>query len=223
MFLIFFSHHFVRAERRPSQPAIPRTPGEPPPALRRCSLFPFSAQSMAAFPAGAADAGLPHSLNWFGAFFVRICSTLHKSSADRRHGRYALELGRALLAQWPEAWPPPTFWFNSLRRRPDREGIHADFFLAEHEGALRLRFTRFPGPLLLAAWNRLRRPAIETLAGGACDVAHFPGSQIAPSRQAARIFTLHDLYFLRQPAHAHALGGKYLRASCRGRLVKWIR
>lgn len=132
-------------------------------------------------------------------------------------GRYSLELLRGLLRVWPQGDPPPTVWFNSLRRKPSpqRHG-----FLDEARGNNQVRIvrTRYPGPAVLELWRCLRAPGIERLVGGEFDVAHGPASYPFPARRAARVLTLHDLHYLRHLGHADRWGGKYLARALPGRL-----
>ena len=58
--------------------------------------------------------------------------------------------------------------------------------------------SRIPVRLLNRAWHRWEWPAIETLAGSV-DVAHSMHPLMLPSRRAARVITIHDLYFLDHP------------------------
>jgi glycosyltransferase involved in cell wall biosynthesis len=62
---------------------------------------------------------------------------------------------------------------------------------------------RVPVKLLNLAWHRLEWPAVETLAGEA-DVAHSMHPLLIPSRRAAQVITIHDLYFLENPEHTSA-------------------
>ena len=62
---------------------------------------------------------------------------------------------------------------------------------------------RVPVTLLNLAWHRLEWPAVETLAGEA-DVAHSMHPLLIPSRRAAQVITIHDLYFLENPEHTSA-------------------
>lgn len=55
---------------------------------------------------------------------------------------------------------------------------------------------RIPVAVLNLAWHRLRWPPIEALAGAEYDVAHSPHPLLLPSRTAAQVVTIHDLYFL---------------------------
>ena len=64
---------------------------------------------------------------------------------------------------------------------------------------VRLIDRRLPVRALNLAWHRLRWPPIEALAGGEYDVAHSPHPLLLPSRSAAQVVTIHDLYFLTHP------------------------
>ena len=55
--------------------------------------------------------------------------------------------------------------------------------------------SRIPVSVLNRAWHRWEWPPIETLAGPV-DVAHSMHPLMLPSRTAARVITIHDLYFL---------------------------
>jgi glycosyltransferase involved in cell wall biosynthesis len=55
--------------------------------------------------------------------------------------------------------------------------------------------SRIPVRVLNHAWHRWGWPPIETLAGRV-DVAHSMHPLMVPSRRAARVITIHDLYFL---------------------------
>lgn len=57
---------------------------------------------------------------------------------------------------------------------------------------------RIPVRLLNLAWHRLEWPPVEWLAGAA-DVVHSMHPLLMPSRKAARVITIHDLYFLDRP------------------------
>ncbi len=61
---------------------------------------------------------------------------------------------------------------------------------------------RWPVRLLNFLWNRVGRPRIERFVGRV-DIAHSPTPLLMPSR-AARVVTIHDLYFLRRPEHTRA-------------------
>ena len=58
---------------------------------------------------------------------------------------------------------------------------------------------RVPVRMLNWAWHRLEFPPVEQLAAGAFDIAHSPHPLLMPSRTAAQVVTIHDLYFLTHP------------------------
>jgi len=62
---------------------------------------------------------------------------------------------------------------------------------------------RVPVSVLNYLWHRLEWPAVETLAG-TFDVVHAAHPLLIPSRRAARIVTIHDLFFLLNPQHTRA-------------------
>jgi len=62
---------------------------------------------------------------------------------------------------------------------------------------------RVPVRLLNFTWHRLEWPPIETLARNT-DVVHSPHPLLIPSRSAAQVVTIHDLYFLDRPDHTTA-------------------
>ena len=107
-------------------------------------------------------------------------------------GEYAHELARALL---PRLGPDDalTLFSSSWKDRLRPEGL---------EGA-RLVDTRVPVRLLNFAWHRLGWPAVERFAGE-IDVAHAMHPLLLPSRRAAQVVTIHDLYFLDFPEHTAA-------------------
>ncbi len=53
------------------------------------------------------------------------------------------------------------------------------------------------------SWNQLRWPPIEWLAGD-CDVVHSQSPMLIPARRAARVVTIHDLDFLKNPEQMSA-------------------
>ena len=57
---------------------------------------------------------------------------------------------------------------------------------------------RVPVRVLNYLWHRAEWPPIEWLAG-ACDVVHAAHPLLIPSRRAAQVVTIHDLFFLSQP------------------------
>ena len=62
---------------------------------------------------------------------------------------------------------------------------------------------RVPVAVLNYLWHRLEWPAVETLAGDA-DVAHAAHPLLIPTRHAAQVVTIHDLFFLHDPQRTHA-------------------
>jgi glycosyltransferase involved in cell wall biosynthesis len=62
---------------------------------------------------------------------------------------------------------------------------------------------RVPVSLLNLSWHRLEWPAAETFAGEV-DVTHSMHPLLMPARNAARIVTVHDLYFLESPERTAA-------------------
>lgn len=62
---------------------------------------------------------------------------------------------------------------------------------------------RIPVRLLNLAWHRMGWPAVETL-GGRADVVHSMHPLLMPSRGAARVVTICDLYFLDHPERTRA-------------------
>ncbi|MBM3333693.1 glycosyltransferase family 4 protein [Candidatus Sumerlaeota bacterium] len=81
-----------------------------------------------------------------------------------------------------------------------------------------VRRRRIPGPALLFAWRWLHWPAVERFVGNV-DMFHSPASYIPPQRRGARVTTIHDLYFMRDPEACEMLGGRYLLAT----LPRWLR
>ena len=62
---------------------------------------------------------------------------------------------------------------------------------------------RVPVRVLNYLWHRAEWPPIESLAG-ACDVVHAAHPLLIPSRRAAQVVTVHDLFFLSQPERTTA-------------------
>ena len=114
-------------------------------------------------------------------------------------GEYAYQLARALLATFPAEPSDPrlelTLFSSSWKDRLDRH----------HEiGGATIVDRRVSVNLLNLAWHRLEWPSAETLTRSRFDVAHSPHPLLLPSRSAARVVTVHDLYFLRHPERARA-------------------
>lgn len=64
---------------------------------------------------------------------------------------------------------------------------------------VRMADRRIPVSALNLAWHRLGWPPVEAIAPGAYDVVHSPHPLLLPSRSAAQVVTIHDLYFLSHP------------------------
>ena len=62
---------------------------------------------------------------------------------------------------------------------------------------------RVPVAVLNYLWHRLEWPPIESLAGPV-DVVHAAHPLLIPSHQAAKVVTIHDLFFLDHPERTHA-------------------
>ena len=113
-------------------------------------------------------------------------------------GEYVFQLARALLTAFPAA---PTreldlTLFSSSWK--DRVAVDADLDRAA------VVDRRVPVSLLNLTWHRLGWPPAEMLTGGSFDIAHSPHPLLLPSRSAARVVTIHDLYFLRHPERSRA-------------------
>jgi glycosyltransferase involved in cell wall biosynthesis len=112
-------------------------------------------------------------------------------------GEYVHQISRALLAR-PEVQRDPlelTLFSSSWKDRlvvdpPLDRAIIVD--------------RRVPVSLLNLLWHRLGWPPAETLAGRTYDVAHSPHPLLLPARAAARVVTIHDLYFLKHPEQSRA-------------------
>ena len=63
---------------------------------------------------------------------------------------------------------------------------------------------RIPVAALNLTWHRLGWPPVEAIAGGEYDIAHSPHPLLLPSRSAAQVITIHDLYFLSHPERTSA-------------------
>lgn len=114
-------------------------------------------------------------------------------------GEYVYQLARALLAACPPgAARRPldlTLFSSSWKDRLARE--------ASLDGAT-IVDRRVPVRVMNLAWHRLGWPPIETLANARFDVVHSPHPLLLPSRAAARVVTIHDLYFLTHPERSRA-------------------
>jgi glycosyltransferase involved in cell wall biosynthesis len=108
-------------------------------------------------------------------------------------GEYAHQLAHSLLAAFPRngARPLELALFSSSWK--DRLAP-----TAELNGAAVID-RRVPGRLLNLAWQRLGWPPAEMLTGHAFDVTHSLHPLLMPTRTAAQVVTIHDLYFLEHP------------------------
>ena len=102
-------------------------------------------------------------------------------------GEYMHEIIRAYTAAHDDDVAAFT---SSWRDRPAAD-------TADRLGA-RVVDRRVPVRVLNFLWHRLEWPPIEMLAG-AVDVVHAAHPLMIPSRRAARVVTVHDLYFLDHP------------------------
>jgi glycosyltransferase involved in cell wall biosynthesis len=110
-------------------------------------------------------------------------------------GEYTHQLVRALLAGDGFACPDLTLFSSSWA---DRLVLPSDL---DGAGAID---RRVPVRILNLAWHRMGWPAVETLTGRRFDVAHSMHPLLMPAREASRVVTIHDLYFLAHPEHARA-------------------
>ena len=114
-------------------------------------------------------------------------------------GEYVYQLARALLAAFPPGAARRlldlTLFSSSWKDRLARE--------ASIDGAT-IVDRRVPVRVMNLAWHRLGWPPIESLTNARFDVAHSPHPLLLPSRTAARVITIHDLYFLTHPDRTRA-------------------
>ncbi|WP_239069877.1 glycosyltransferase family 4 protein [Cellulomonas chitinilytica] len=75
-----------------------------------------------------------------------------------------------------------------------------------------VRKSRLPRPALYESWNRLRRPLAEDLVD--TDVVHAT-TWAVPGTRRPLVVTVHDLAFLREPAHFTARGNAFFRRALR--------
>lgn len=109
-----------------------------------------------------------------------------------------------------------TLFSSSWKDRPAAE-------LREELPNVRIVDQRIPVRALNLAWHRLGWPPVETVAGGHYDIAHSPHPLLLPSRSAAQVVTIHDLYFMSHPERTSheirrdypALAGRHARRADR--------
>lgn len=75
--------------------------------------------------------------------------------------------------------------------------------------AVPLRSSRWPRPALYESWSRVRRPRAESTTGPV-DVVHAT-TWALPGHRAPLVVTVHDLAFLREPAHFTPRGNLFFR------------
>jgi glycosyltransferase involved in cell wall biosynthesis len=130
---------------------------------------------------------------------VRVLLDYRPALRDRSGvGEYAHQLARALLAAFPRNGARPlelalfsSSWKDRLLPAPELDGAA-------------LIDRRVPGQVLNLAWHRLGWPSAEFLTGHAFDVTHSLHPLLMPTRNAAQVVTIHDLYFLEHPERTGA-------------------
>jgi len=107
-------------------------------------------------------------------------------------GEYMHELTRAYAA----AFDDPVAVFTSSLQDRAAPGLDAEL------GA-RVIDRRVPVRVLNYLWHRWEWPPVEWLAG-TFDVVHSAHPLLIPARRAARVVTVHDLFFMTAPERTHA-------------------
>ena len=110
-------------------------------------------------------------------------------------GEYMHSLVRAYAHHPAAAGDEVAVFTSSWKDRPAAE-------VASDLGA-RVVDRRVPVRVLNYLWHRLEWPPIETL-GAAADVVHAAHPLLIPTRHAAQVVTLHDLFFLTEPQSTRA-------------------
>ncbi len=109
-------------------------------------------------------------------------------------GEYAHRLAAGLLALQPREGLTLTLfsssWKDRMERSEDLSGAHTVD-------------RRVPVSALNFVWHRMEWPTVESLTGGAFDVAHSLHPLLMPSR-AAQVITIYDLDFLKHPERTRA-------------------
>jgi glycosyltransferase involved in cell wall biosynthesis len=108
-------------------------------------------------------------------------------------GEYVHEVARALVATAPLA-ESVTLFSASWKDRLD-PAVLPGALTTDH---------RVPVRVLNFAWHRLEWPTIEKLTGQTFDIAQSFHPLLAPSSEAARLVTIHDLDFLDHPERSRA-------------------
>jgi glycosyltransferase involved in cell wall biosynthesis len=135
---------------------------------------------------------------------VRVLIDYRPALRDRSGaGEYTHQLVKALLACDPPSGPAAkgsdplaltvfsSSWKDRLLVTPDLCGASTID-------------RRVPVRLLNFAWHRVGWPPIERLTGVDFDVVHSSHPLLLPSRHAAQVITIHDLYFLAHPERTRA-------------------
>jgi glycosyltransferase involved in cell wall biosynthesis len=110
-------------------------------------------------------------------------------------GEYVHELVRAYTALPAAGEDQVTLFTSSWKDRPE-PGL-------ERELNARVVDRRVPVGALNYAWHRLELPPVEWLAGAA-DIVHGQHPLLIPTRRAAQVVTIHDLFFLTAPERTRA-------------------
>ena len=107
-------------------------------------------------------------------------------------GEYMHQLVRAYTAQGDDE---VVFLTSSWKDRPP-PGLATELNAAVID-------RRIPVRVLNYAWHRLEWPPVEALAGP-CDLVHAAHPLLIPTRAAAQVVTIHDLFFLSEPERTRA-------------------
>jgi len=107
-------------------------------------------------------------------------------------GEYIRELARAYAAAYRDE---VSVFTSSWKDRPDPS--------TSVELGVRVVDTRVPVSVLNYLWHRHEWPPIEMLTGDV-DVVHAAHPLLIPSRRAAQVVTIHDLFFLDHPERTRA-------------------
>ena len=112
-------------------------------------------------------------------------------------GEYARQLVSGLLALKRETALPldVTIFSSSWKDR---------LALPEGMNGVTVIDQRIPVSLLNFTWHRFGWPVVEALTDGLYDVVHSLHPLLLPSRWAAQVITIHDLYFLAHPERTRA-------------------
>lgn len=112
-------------------------------------------------------------------------------------GEYVHELARAIRCTAPDG-ESLTLFSSSWADRVDAS-VTADL------PDVQIVDARVPVRALTWAWHRLEWPPVEWFAGR-CDVAHSPTPLLMPTKRAAQVVTVFDLFFLDRPGDVGGAG-----------------